>query len=231
MKISFCVPTYQRYEMLLRCIAYPLVDDRVDEIIIVDDHSTDDSFKKLTIMLDRVRKVKLFRNSYNMDCYANKREALRNATNDWCILFDSDNVLGKDYIDKLYEQAVWDDNMAYLPSFAKPHFDYRAHEGLVYTKENVHRYMQHDKFRCALNTANYFVNRNTYLELWNEDVNPHTADSMYMNFRYLVAGKTLAIVPGLQYEHLVHEGSHYKNNCHKTGNIATDIENRLRNLR
>jgi glycosyltransferase involved in cell wall biosynthesis len=229
--ISLCIPTFNRFELVKKCIAKVKDDPRIDEIVLCDDASTDGSFEKLEEYAATVEKIKLYRNPTNRDCYANKREALKWATNDWCILFDSDNEIGTDYLDRLSNWANWNPDFAYLPVFAKPHFDYREFSGLMFSRDNVARYMGNGTFRCALNTANYFVNRQTYLTMWDPQVNPNTADSIYMNYRYLAHGKSLVFVPGLEYFHLVHEQSHYKLNCHKTGNFIDDVEKKLRALK
>ena len=229
--ISLAVPTFNRCNMVLNCIAAALTDDRVDEIVLCDDASADGSYEKLRELTAAHPKVKLVRNTHNLDCYGNKAEALSLAKNDWAILFDSDNTLGPDYIDRLFQLSTWDEECSYLPVFAQPHFDYREFEGLVVDRTNVAKHMGNGTFRTALNTANFFVHRKTYLDVWNPNVNPHTADSIYMNYRLLAAGKKLVFVPGLHYGHLVHPQSHYKLNCHKTGRFAQEVETKLKALK
>ena len=229
--LSLAIPTYNRHQMVLACVADSLADDRIDEIILCDDASADGSYERLQVWAADFPKVKIFRNEQNLDCYANKAQVLRHAKNDWAILFDSDNILGRDYIDRIYSIPVWDEDSSYLPVFAQPHFDYREFQSHFIDRTNVASYMGNGTFRTALNTANFFVHRETYLGVWNPNVNPHTADSIYMNFRLLAAGKKLVFVPGLHYQHRVHEQSHYKNNCHKTGRFAQEVETKLRALK
>lgn len=230
-KISITIPTYNRFALVKRAIAGVYDDPRIGEIVICDDASTDGSYQKLQEWVKDFPKIKLYRNEKNLDCYANKAQALGYSTWPWAILFDSDNVLGVDYLDRLYDIPDWDVNRAYLPVFAKPHFDYRQFEGVVVTSKNVRNYMDSPVFRCALNTANFFVCCDQYLRLWDSKAAPHTADSIFMNYRMLSAGKSLFFVPGLHYEHLVHADSHYKLNCHKTGGFITMVEKKLRALR
>ena len=230
-KLSLCIPTYNRFDLVLKCVSRVMDDPRIDEIVLCDDASTDGSLEKLAAWSETIPKIKLYHNAKNLDCYANKREALKCATNDWCILFDSDNEIGLDYLDRLENWAYLDPECAYLPVFAKPHFDYREFSGLTFHRTNVAPKMDNATFRCALNTANYLVHRQTYLALWDPQVNPITADSIYMNYRYLAHGKRLVFIPGLEYHHLVHEQSHYKLNCHKTGRFIDDVEKKLRELK
>ena len=229
--ISVAIPTYNRFEMVVEAVSWVMDDPRITEIVICDDASTDDSFEKLGVWAAANPKVKLFRNEKNLDCYANKAQALRHATNDWVVLFDSDNIMGKLYLEALEKVSRWYDDCSYLPVFAEPYFDYREFEGQVINKSCVARYMTNSTFCCALNTANYLVHRQTYLSVWDPDVNPHTSDSIYMNYRLLEAGKCLLFVPGLSYVHRIHPQSHYVLNCYKTGGFAGEVERKLRALK
>jgi hypothetical protein len=161
--------------------------------------------------------------------------SLTYAKNKWCILLDSDNTLPKDYIDKIYQIENWDGYVACLPSFAAPHFDYRRYNGFQITKENVRSFMHDPTFTTCLNTANFFVNKDFYIQSWDGSVNPNTADSIYMNYRLLNNGGKLYVVPDLTYEHRVdnhkdEQGGHYGMNQHKTGSFHAETEQKLRQL-
>ena len=101
MALSFCVTTYNRFNLTIQSFEKILDDERVSEIVISDDCSTDGSYEKLVDFFKGNEKVKIFRNERNVDCYVNKRIAIELATNKWCILGDSDNVFTKDYLDKI----------------------------------------------------------------------------------------------------------------------------------
>lgn len=229
-QISLCIPTYNRVQLTLDSFESVYDDERISEIIIVDDASERPFYNELKGLVENFEKVKLFRNLANRDCYFNKMTSISFATNEWCVLLDSDNKVDKSYIDKLFELEKWDKNTAYLPSFAMPTFDYRAFEGIIITKGNVASLMGEKFFSTMLNTANYFVNRNFYLKCFNGNVNPNTADSIYMNYRYLENGGKLFVVPDLYYQHLVHSQSHYILNNHKTGKFYNEVEQKLKQL-
>src|SRR6516164_9590800 len=177
--ISICVPTYNRYEMTVQCFEQVLHDDRIDEIVVVDDYSEDGSYELLKERFKYDSKVKIFRNKINLDCFLNKRMSIDLASNDWCILFDSDNVLDSFYLDLIFDYP-WHDGMIFQPSTAYPHFNFEAYSGLVINKNNVANYIDKPMFETMLNAQNFFVNRSSYLETWNnmEQVNPVTSDSI-----------------------------------------------------
>lgn len=227
-KVSLALTHFNRFELLKECVAGVLSDPRIDEIVISDDASTDGSFDQLKEYYRDDGRVKLFRNKKNLDCYANKRQAVELCQNEWVILFDSDNIMTTAYLDVLWELERWNPQTLYCPTRAQPHFDYREFSGRQVSRETVAHFMTRPHFATALNTANYLVPRDGYLKTWDASVNPHTADSIYMAYRWLQRGGCLFFVDGLEYHHRVHPGSHYKQNHQKTGDFAKTIESRLK---
>lgn len=124
-KISVAIPCYNSSGYIINALKYPVLDDRISEIVIVDDCSNDyEELKKIVASLNS-EKIKLYRNEKNSGgCYLNKYYATRFATNEWVILFDSDNIFGKEYIDALYEQKEWKPDTIYCASSGQslPHF-------------------------------------------------------------------------------------------------------------
>lgn len=226
--ISICIPTYNRTDLLFESYSKVIDDPRVSEIVIVDDCSTDQVWVKMCNTIRNHPKIKLYRNEKNLDCYRNKREAVSKATNEWVIILDSDNIIDINYIDKIFapKQIPISGHMIpenhftfdtiYQPSFAKPHFNFKKYEGMLIMKDNVSKYVNDPTFTTMLNAFNLFVNRDEYLRVWDGNVDPVTSDSIYFNYKWLEAGNSIYVVPGMEYEHRVHEGSHYKNNVRRT---------------
>lgn len=229
--ITVAIPHYNRFAFLQEAISNIVDDPRISEIVVSDDLSIDGSWDLLRNVYQGHPKVRLFRNSKNLDCYANKAAAVRRAEGKWIILLDDDNILKRDYLDRLVSMQPWCEHTVYCPEWAQPHFDYRPYAGVEITRKNVAQYMSRRHFATLLNTANYFFHKDLYLKYWNEKIDPVTADSIYMAMRILEGGDRFFVVPGLQYFHRVHAGSHYKKNFRRTGMIRREIETRLLNLR
>lgn len=230
-RIGIAIPSYNRVQMTLDSFADVYDDYRVKEIIIVDDASDLDKFNELKEKCSLLEKVKLYRNEENRDCYANKFTAIAYSNCDWNILLDSDNKIGVDYIDKLYDKTVWDDQVIYTPSFAAPQFDFRAYEGMIVRRNNVSEYVDKPLFEVMLNAANFFVNRQQYISIWDDGVDPVTSDSVFFTYKWLEANNVIYVVEGLQYFHRVWEGSHYKNNVMRTPEgFHESVLNKLREL-
>lgn len=227
--IGICIPTYNRYALTIKSFEQVLNDDRIEEITIVDDASTDGSFELLRIYAQtQTTKVRLFRNKENLDCYFNKNKAVVKAKQQWVILLDSDNVITKEYIDTLFAIENWDKDTIYQPSFAKPHFDFREFDGLELTIKNVNNYMG-TNICTALNAMNFFINRNNYIDVWDGSTDPMSSDSIYFNYCWLRSGRKILITPNLWYNHLVHD-AHFVQNQHRTKKFYEQLLNAYKSL-
>ena len=234
-QISICIPTWNRNNLLFESFEKVYENDNVSEIVICDDHSDEGIYNQIKERAEKYDKIKIFRNEKNYDCYNNKAISLTHASNEFAILLDSDNKIDFNYLFKIFQIQKWEDNTAYLPSFAAPHFDYRKYEGLEITQHNVAQFIDDQTFSTMLNTHNHFVNKRFYMDCWNPEINPYTSDSIYMNYLYLKNGGKLFVVPGLTYEHRVdnhgnEEGGHYQTNYRKTGNFHYEVLDKLRKL-
>lgn len=213
--ISLCITTYERTDLLFESFRQVIDDNRISEIVIVDDCSSMPVYETIKEYVKNIPKVKLYRNEVNLDCYRNKKRSVELATNEWVIVFDSDNIITKEYVDVLYDR-MWFYNLIYNPSFSKPHFDFTSFSGKHYEKDSIGIHINNPTFQTMLNAMNYFVNRDEYLRVWDGSIDPVTSDSLYQNYRWLEAGNSIYVLPGLEYEHRVHDGSHYKNNVRRT---------------
>ncbi|MDA1120871.1 MAG: glycosyltransferase family 2 protein [Bacteroidetes bacterium] len=228
--ISLAITSYNRDHMTHNSFKWVRDDPRITEVVIVDDYSKIEIYESLQRMVLGFEKVKLYRNPFNIGCYHNKRRAVQACTNDWVILLDSDNKLGSDYMNAI-NTVYFEPNTLFAPDFARPHFDYTAFKNEVISRENVNSYLGLKNFDCMINTCNFLVNRAEYLRVFDtEQVEPWTADTLYFNYCWLKAGNHIKVVEGMQYEHLVHDGSHYKENVHKTGNFFNEVMAKLKAL-
>ena len=208
--------TFNRTDLLYQAVEPFLADDRINEVVISDDRSSENIFAEIKAKYLLTAKVKIYRNEETLDCYRNKRQAVKHATSEWVALLDSDNTFSKEFIDAIFSQQKWNHSWAYAPEFARPHFDFRLLSGTAISRNNIRSILPNGNCGTMLNAMNYFVNRDEYLRVWDKSIDPVTSDSLYHNYNWLKAGNTIYVTPGLQYEHRVHEGSHYKQNVRRT---------------
>src|SRR3990167_1863817 len=168
MNISVAITNFNRTKLLFDALSNVLTDDRVSEIIISDDCSRFEVYDAVCEHYIGHPKVKIFRNLVNEDCYRNKAIALSRATNDWCCLWDSDNIFDKLYIDRLENlwQAGLNEKTIYTPSWAKPHFDFSGFAGVSITRLNIGGLVHDHRVTTILNAANFFCNSHEYLKVF-----------------------------------------------------------------
>ena len=239
-KVSICVTSYNRSEQTIRSFKDVLHHSMVDEVVIVDDCSDLGHYNTLKYMVDRINvelsstKVYLFRNEKNLDCYRNKRRAIELARNEWVIILDSDNIIDTEYLNflRFYLHGGISRNTIIQPSFAKPSFDFRKYAGFWISTLNVWQYIDDPSFEVMLNAMNYCVNRDQYLQVFDESVDPVTSDSIYQNYNWFKSGGMMYVAKGVEYEHPISQDSHYKHNHKRTPpGFHEDIVQRIRDFK
>lgn len=90
MKLSLCIATYNEEKN----IHYPIESalDIVDEVIIVDGGSTDQTSEKA---LSFGKKIRVFRERYEVMFHKNKQKAIEKARGEWILQLDADEALSE----------------------------------------------------------------------------------------------------------------------------------------
>lgn len=234
MNISACFTSFNRTELLYDAISPFIKDDRITEIVISDDCSHLELYNTIYWQFASIEKIKIYRNETNLDCYRNKAKAVERAKSEWVMILDSDNIFTKEYIDRIENLIVagLNDRTIYQPEFARPHFNFSHISGVNLNKANIAQYIEKGNTSTMLNAMNYFVNRSEYLRVFDSELDPVTSDSIYQNYNWIKGGNSIYVVPGLQYEHRVHNGSHYQNNVRRTPPMLhNDIIDKLKEMR
>ena len=100
MRISVIIPTFNRAEMVCRCVKSVLDSDWPDlEVIVVDDGSPDDTGRRIKDAFGgRVRYTRNEKNSFQA---VSRNNGARLATGDYLLFLDDDNVLDRRAITEL----------------------------------------------------------------------------------------------------------------------------------
>lgn len=229
MKISLSITTYNRFDLTIKSCAQVLNDPRIDDLVILDDASTDGSYQKLVEHFKPYPHVRVMQQVKNQGMSLNKYRAIREAWNPWVIILDSDNIIGPDYIDAVYSQHFNpnEHKTIYSPSWAAPSFDFRKYEGMTINSITVKRFMHDPMFRCFLNCCNYLVHAPTYCMVYKVDPTVAQADTIAFNYQWLAAGGNFVILPACTYQHLVHEQSGFMLNADFNMKKAKEYENKI----
>lgn len=216
MKLSLAITTYNRYNLTVESFAQVINHPRIDDIVVLDDCSTDGSYEKLRDYFKHDPKVRVIKQANNRGMSLNKRDAVALSNNEYVILFDSDNVIEPGYIDAFFRQIesdkVVDACVIYMPDFAKPHFDYRKFAGHTFSVAH-HPPVKDNMGNCLMNTCNYIVNRDEYVKHFEHNPDHVCTDTVWFNYLWLKTGNSFYVVPGMEYYHRVHEGSGFLENA------------------
>lgn len=207
--ISVCVTTYQRFEWTIRSIEQIINDERVNDVVILDDASMDNNYVKLCDYYKDNRKVRVIRQLRNVGMARNKRDAIAYAKNEWLLIADSDNIFHVTFIDALFNLQNISPNTIYCPAKGLPGLDYTAFQGIVIDKSNVKDFIDLPYFAALENTSNYVVNRNFFLKVWQENKTVKGIDTHWHLYNHLKNNGSIFVVPEMTYIHTTHAGSEW----------------------
>ena len=120
-KISVGIPTFNSSKYLSYCLKSLSKLTSVDEIIISDDGSTDDEYKKIEQIVREFKfnnDIELLKNKMNLGAYVNKLNLMKASKNKYIYILDSDNLAGKnlDEIIKNYVLTEKNDDVLFQPN-------------------------------------------------------------------------------------------------------------------
>jgi len=105
--VSIVIPTYNRNESVLRLIKSLLTNTYKNiEIIIIDDHSKDNTFELVKNTFKGNKKVKIFRNNRNLFAAGSKNVGQKKAKGEFIAFIDDDNLADKNLIKNFVEVFI-----------------------------------------------------------------------------------------------------------------------------
>ncbi|MBD2158905.1 glycosyltransferase family 2 protein [Leptolyngbya sp. FACHB-16] len=222
-RISVAITHYERPEFLVRTLKNIFHDQRVSEIVILDDGSSQDTFFKcVNILKDFSSKVRLFRREQNLGPFTTSIQVCSLCSNPWCVLLDSDNTIFKNYLNTIFSLNIWDERTIYCPDYAFPHYSFKAYSNYVFNFDDICHLHQSSKilihnflFSCLINGGNYFLNCKTFVMTLQPYMvlRPYATDSILRNYIWLSKDNNLSILKNAWYYHRVHAGSNWTLNA------------------
>ena len=108
-KFSFLVPVYNKEQYVSKCIESLFGQSESDfEIVAVDDCSTDRSLQVLQSFAATDPRLRVYKNSHNLEIGKNRNELIKRATGDYIIFVDPDDYVEPDLLRQI-EIALADD--------------------------------------------------------------------------------------------------------------------------
>jgi glycosyltransferase involved in cell wall biosynthesis len=225
--ISLCIPYYNTFDLTKKTIDILIKSKFINEIIISDDCSN-------VPFVYNHAKVKIYRNLKNLGALKNKFKTVQYARNKWVYLLDSDNFIDLKMFKKLYKilkKNKFKNDYFYSPSrliLQNIDLDKKLNNKIInYNFKDrvidfklVKQYLGKVKyFNWFLNTGNFFINKNKYVECANKmfsdkKLKQVEADAMVFSYYWLKSGKKIEILDNFYYFHRLSKSSysHHKNN-------------------
>jgi glycosyltransferase involved in cell wall biosynthesis len=240
--ITLAIPSYNRSYYVIESFIRVLSDNRINEILIVDDNSSLEEFSTLEILISELchhkghEKIRLIRNQNNLGSFLNKKECVTNSKFDWVILLDSDNVIDVQYLNSIENKR--DATTIYTPSHAicdSPILNYRKYSNTSLTKNEYVRTVSEGNnvtWDCILNTGNYFFNKINYLKCINQEpevLESYAADAFYMIYLWMknIPNAKLEVTEGMVYEHRLHSNSHWTMNSELSNSFVKNLTEKI----
>lgn len=220
MKVSLCIATMNRWDKFLSKYLPKYLENPFIGEIVISDENGEDVIKIMENIHDP--RLKLFVNDQRLGAFRNKRNAVSHATYPWVCLMDSDNFAPIEYFEAwLRTFDPTDMTMIYSPSFTfptenHPGFNWRHMLGDVFTPHTFKDVAAKHWRNNQLNVGNYIVSKEQFMKgesIHNSDlqVRCHALDVQYQNYLLFIRGASMKVVDGMNYYHLVHDGSYYMN--------------------
>lgn len=110
--VSVIIPTYNRAEMVCKCIDSILKSTYSNlEIIVVDNCSTDLTVKLLKENYSEDSRIRIINLSENLMAAGGRNEGIKNARGDYLLFVDNDNIVYPDMIELLVKEMECDENI------------------------------------------------------------------------------------------------------------------------
>jgi FkbM family methyltransferase len=204
---SLVIPTYKRFEYLKESVPKYLATSCVDEVVIVDDDSGD--CEKLRDLIPQNIKLRLYRNRKNLGASRNKMVAVKQARNEYVLLWDSDNEIADETLHLLSKTRDFNANNILCAGWARPNFNYNAIlPELVMDSTHMSKGRDYEWF---FNTGNYIVPKTAYLmaaaQVMASKIDPGPYDVFYINYFMARNGCKFVKCSEFQYEHRLHNDS------------------------
>lgn len=228
-KLSIAIPTYESSQYVEECIKRVMNFKCVDEVVIQDDKSSDQSYRELEQIVNSYSNklsIKLFRNEKNVGAFGNKLLNIKNCSNDIVYQIDSDNITDTN-LDLIITQ-INDKNIIYLPSKI---YQFRKYKNIsklfsVFWKKYKVTYSDSDflydlsvckkgineqekvtvdkNINWVLNSGNFIVDRNIYLEVMEpifiDEFRP-PMDAVAISYYWLESEKKIKTLKDLKHFH------------------------------
>lgn len=225
--VSFIVPAYNCAKFLPDAInsIYKGNFTNGDETIIVDDASTDKTFKVATSLQRKYPSIHIYRHHYNKgSAAAGRNTGIDNSKNELIFCLDADNVLCANSIPKLKQYMI--DKKSDAVAFGGQYYfkedvDRVTHKWIYYSKIALEKCINESN-KTPGPSGNYLFTKNSWLKAgkyFEPTLINQTLDSWTFLTRQLATGSKVLTLKDTYYFHRYGHDSHYYREYNK-GNLS-----------
>jgi glycosyltransferase involved in cell wall biosynthesis len=230
LKFSVGIPHFNRGGLIYRPLFNLLNHPTVAEVVIVDDGSREEEFRKLREFVESLgcgERVKVFRREENRGALITKLECVERCSSEWVLILDSDNTAFRGYLDSLACLNRLDANVFYCASWAYPFFPFHDFSGAEIHFDQACEWTRTGTLKRVyiFNDGNYLVNRCAYSENVGNlgRIASDVADVMVVNYRWLSEGGSLSVLPKASYFHRVDASSFWNRTAEESKRRVSEI--------
>ncbi|OUW38363.1 MAG: hypothetical protein CBD44_00945 [Flavobacteriaceae bacterium TMED184] len=230
--ISVAIPTFNSSLYLKDCLNSLLNVKIIGEIIISDDCSNDFEFEEINNIvegLNTTKEIKIYRNDQNLGAFINKYENIKKCSNEIVYQIDSDNiasnnlpnVLGtiikdrEEYFlylpSKIYQFRKYPKIAKLLSIFNNKYKVTFTNKDFIFDKDIIKKAIQEElkvtedkNLNWVLNSGNFIVNRNKFLEIMKNYVNENVRypmDAVAISYFWIENGGSIKTLKSLRHFH------------------------------
>jgi glycosyltransferase involved in cell wall biosynthesis len=213
LNISYIIPAYNCAKTIVESVD-SIFNGNLrsgDEVIIVDDHSTDQTRAVLKKLKIKYPIIKIKHHKHNRGGGATRNTAVRISKNKLIFCLDSDNVLSKNSVIKLREK--FKQTKAEVVSFA--HLKYFTHRinntshtwEFKYDSYNKQNYLTTNIVPGA--SGNYLFTKESWVRAGGYPEFAGALDTWGFGLRQVMSGSTMVIIPNTFYFHRIGTESYW----------------------
>ena len=225
--ISFIIPAYNCAKFLPDTINSIFNGNFTagDEVIIIDDASTDKTLKIAEKLQKKYPAIRIFQHHYNKgSAAAGRNTGIDNSNNDLIFCLDADNVLCPNSIPKLKKFMI--SNKVDAVAFGQQHYfkeniDIVTHKWIYYSKVTLEKCIN-ESVKTPGPSGNYLFSKDSWIKAgryFEPTLINQTIDSWAFLMRQLATGSKMLTLNSTHYFHRYGHKSHFireKNN----GNVS-----------
>lgn len=211
--ISFIIPAFNSEDTIEESVRSIYAGNffEGDEIVVVDDGSSDKTFSIVKKMKKKHRDIKIIKHKFNKGGGAARNTAVENTKNELIFCLDSDNILNRNSINKLKKYLI--NNTADVVAFEEVrYFDKNKNTPTHSWFFDKNKYEIDDYFTtCKVPGAsgNYLFTKESWFQVGRYHENLKALDTWGFGFKQVANNLKVSVLPKSFYYHRVSENSYW----------------------